>query len=347
MSTGGNAGRQSRWRAILGIVIIAVLLVVALGATIGSLNRDLYSAGGFVQQYLSAVARADTHGALSLPGVMPTAAELKKAGLPADLPTTLLRGSVLSPLDDIRLVSDTEREPGLHTVSFAFTLDKAPANMDFTVRSTGVFAGVFTSWRFETSPLGVLQVDVAHQSLFTVNGLTLDTRAHAAPDAPATFSNQASYLVFAPNLYEIKHDTALLTAPEQKVPVTSTAVTHVTVDAEPNASFISQVQAEVDKFLDACATQEVLQPSDCPFGIVIDDRIKGVPTWSIADYPPVTLAAGETDFEMPDTEGQAHIVVDVQSLYDGDLSTRDENVPFAIGLGVGIRPDGSIAIQLH
>lgn len=320
---------------------------MALGATIGSLNRDLYSAGGFVRQYLSAIARADTHGALALPGVMPTAAELKKAGLPSDLPTTLLRGSVLNPLDDIRLISDVTDASGVHTVSVAFTLDNAPAKMNFTVRSTGTFAGVFTGWAFEDSPLGILQIDVLHQSMFTVNGLTLDTRAHAKPDAPATFSNQASYLVFAPNLYKVKHDTALLTAPEQKVRVTSAAVTDVTVDAEPNASFVSQVQAEVDKFLDTCATQEVLQPSDCPFGIVIDDRIKGVPTWSIAEYPTVTLAAGATDFEMPDTEGQAHIVVDVQSLYDGELTTRDENVAFAIGLGVGIRPDGSIAIQLH
>jgi len=50
---------------------------------------------------------------------------------------------------------------------------------------------------------------------------------------------------------------------------------------------------------------------------------------------------------MPDTAGQAHIVVDVQSLFDGTLATRDENVPFTLGLGVTIQPNGALSIQLH
>lgn len=346
MNAGGNKRRTRTRRAVVAVVAIAALLVVALGAAIGALNREVYSASGFVRQYLEAVARADTVGALSLPGVT-SDAKPSADGQPEELPTTLLRGSVLSPLDDIRLVSDIETAPGLHTVTYAFQLGSTPSTMDFTVRSTGTFAAVFNSWRFEESPLGSLEVNVLHESKFTVNGLTLDTRAHAAPDAPVAFANQASYQVFAPNLYTIGHESVLLSAPEQTVPVTTSEPTPVSVNAEPNATFVSQVQSEVNKFLDTCATQEVLQPSDCPFGIVIDDRIKSAPEWSIAEYPLVTLASGETHFEMPDTEGTAHIVVDVQSLFDGDLSTRDEDVTFAIGLSVGIRQDGSIAIQVH
>lgn len=347
MSTGGGDQRGGRMRAIVAIVVVSALLLVALGAAIGSLNRDVYSAGGFVRQYLNALARHDTTGALSLPGASPSNAQLAAAGLPTDVPKTLLRDSVLDGLDNIQLVGDTETAPGIHTVSYSFTLGAVPSNMSFTVKSTGTFAGPFTSWRFETSPIGVLQVDVKHQSIFTVNGLSLDTRAHADPAAPRAFSNQASYLAFAPNLYTIAHESVLLTSPEQKVAVTSSGLTTVTVDTVPTPNFVSQVQKEVDAFLDACATQQVLQPSDCPFGVVIDDRIKGLPAWSIADYPAVTLAAGDSAFEMPDTTGQAHILVKVQSLFDGDLTTRDDDVPFAIGLTVNIRGDGSIAIQLH
>ncbi|GAA3878329.1 hypothetical protein GCM10022381_20920 [Leifsonia kafniensis] len=347
MSTGGGDQRGRRMRAIVAVVGISALLLVALGAAIGSLNRDVYSAGGFVRQYLNALARHDTTGALSLPGVTPTNEQFAAAGLPTDLPKTLLRDSVLGELENIQLVGDTETAPGIHTVSYSFTLGDVPSNMSFSVKRTGTFAGPFTSWRFETSPIGVLQVDVKHQSIFTVNGLSLDTRTQADPAAPRAFSNQASYLAFAPNLYTIAHESVLLTSPEQNVPVTSSGVTEVTVDTEPTKNFVLQVQKEVDTFLDACATQQVLQPSDCPFGVVIDDRIKGLPAWSIADYPAVTLSAGESAFEMPDTTGQAHIVVDVQSLFDGEMTTRDEDVPFAIGLTVAIRGDGSIAIQLH
>jgi hypothetical protein len=329
------------------MVVIAALLFAALLAAIGSLNRDLYSAGGFVRQYLDAIARRDTTSALQLPGVELTNQALEAAKLPPDLPPTLLRPEVLGELTDIHLISDTADRTGAHTVVYGFRLDGKRAAMTFDVAQTGTFAGVFDSWRFASSPLAVLQVTVLHEATFTVNGLTLDTRAHAASDAPATFSNQASYLAFAPASYSIAHTSNLLSAPAQQVPITESAAVAVSVDAEPNKVFISQVQAELNGFLDACTTQQVLQPSNCPFGIEINDRIKDAPVWSIADYPVVALTAGATTFEMADTPGQAHIVVKVQSLFDGDVVTKDEDVPFTVALSVTVKPDGSLAIQLH
>lgn len=343
----GEGQQQSRTRAIVSVGVIATLLIGALFATVGSLNRDVYSAGGFVGQYLEALARHDAAGALAMPGVELTDARLKEAGLPQDLPSTLLRGSVLGELTDIRLRSDTAGENGRHTVVYDFRLDGTEATMEFAVARAGTFAGVFNGWRFTTSPLAVLQVTVLHEATFTVNGLTLDTRAHAADEAPVTFSNQAAYLAFAPALYEFTHDSTLLTAKRQAVPVTEPAATDVTIDAMPNDRLISQVQTELNDFLDACTTQKVLQPSNCPFGIEINDQVEELPTWSIASYPVVTLAAGQTTFEMPPTAGNAHIVVDVRSLFDGELSTRDEDVPFTVALSVTIQPDGSLAIQLR
>ncbi|TFD03904.1 hypothetical protein E3T28_03550 [Cryobacterium sinapicolor] len=348
MSNQDGRRRRNQRRAIAAVVVIAALLGAGLVATIGSLNRDLYSAGSFVGQYLGALARQDTASALLLPGVRPTAAELEAAALPKDLPDTLLRNSVLGELTDIRLTGDDESADGRHTIEYGFRLNGTPATMTFQVESAGSFFGVFDSWRFTTSPLAVLRVNVLHQSTFSVNKLTLDTRAHAADDdAPAAFSNQAAYLAFAPAQYTFEHTSTLLDAAPQTVPVVVSGVTDVTVDAQPNAQFIGQVQAELDRFLDDCTTQQVLQPSNCPFGIEINDRVRDDPIWSIAEYPPVTLAAGDTTFEMPDTEGQAHIVVEVQSLFDGEIEVRDEDVSFAVAISVTVNPDGSLALQLR
>jgi hypothetical protein len=333
--------------AVISVIVVGVLLIAALFSTIGALNRDLYSASGFVRQYLDAVARHDTVGALSFAGVKPTGRELEAAALPRNLPDTLLRASVLGSLTDITLLRDTETSAGHHSVEYGFRLDGQKASMTFDVEHTGTFAAVFDDWRFSTSPLAVLRVAVLHDSEFTVNGLTLDARAHDRADAPPTFSNQAAYLAFAPAVYTVSHESELLTAAKTPVPVTTPGATDVTVDVQPNAAFVSQVQGELDRFLDACATQQVLQPSNCPFGIEINDRVKGLPTWSIAEYPPVTLVAGEATFDMPDTGGRAHIVVEVQSLFDGEVSTRDEDVPFAIGLTVTVNAGGSLNIQLH
>lgn len=356
MSNGvGNGVRRRRYaRAVIAVGVVLLLLCAALGAAIGSLNRDVYSAGGFVRQYLEALADHDTHTALALPGAEPTDAALEAAGLPQDLPTTLLRSSVLGSITDIELVSDEASSPAAaegqksqRTVVYDFRLDGTKTSMEFTVKRAGTVAGIFTTWAFATSPLAVLQVTVLHEAHFTINGLTLDTRAQAAADAPVSFSNQGAYLAFAPAVYDISHDTALLTAPAQSVPVVVSGATDVTVEAVPNTVFTSQVQDKLNEFLDECTTQQVLQPSNCPFGIEIDNRVKSAPVWSIAEYPEVALTGGESSFDMPATTGQAHIVVDVQSLFDGDLSTRDEDVPFSVGISVTIQPDGSLAIQLR
>lgn len=344
----GDGGRQSEGlRLALSFGVVAVLLVGALFSAIGALNRDMYSASGFVRQYLDAVARHDTAGALALAGVRPTGHQLRAAGLPRDLPDTLLRASVLGSLTDIRLTRDTDQKSGVHTVTYSFRLDGSPRSMDFSVARAGTFAGVFSSWRFRTSPLSVLDVTVLHHSTFTVNHLTLDARAHAGEKAPAVFSNRAAYLAFAPAVYTFEHSSKLLDAPRRSVAVTKSGATEVTVDAQPNAAFLAQVQKELDGFLDTCAKQQVLQPSNCPFGIVIDDRVKGLPTWSIASYPEVTLVPGDGTFDMPTTDGTAHIVVKVQSLFDGEVSTRDDDVPFTVSLVVAVNTDGSLSIQLH
>ena len=347
--------RGSMLRAVLAIVVVAALLSAGLVATIGALNRTVYSAGGFVEQYLDALARGDTVGALALGGVMPDTEDLAAWGLTdeaaGDLPETLLRASVLGGLDNIELASATATaatdDGTAQTVVFDFDLNGTASSMAFTVERAGTFAGVFHSWQFSVSPLAVLQVSVLHERSFTVNGLTLDTRAHSAADAPATFSTSAAYLAFAPNRYTFEHESAMLTAQEATVRVTAAGPAAVEVDAVPNETMVAQVQSELNKFLDACATQTVLQPTSCPMSFPIDDRIEGAPVWSITAYPPVTLTAGELSFEMVATDGLAHIVVEVQSLFDGDINIRDEDVPFTMGLSVVVQPSGALAIQLH
>lgn len=334
-------------RAALAVALIAAVLLGALVAAISALNREVYSAAGFVGQYLDALDRKDTAGALALPGATPSDAELAAANLPQKLPTTLLRASVLGGLSDIELRSDVETAPGKHTVVYDFRLDGKRTSMEFRVEQAGTFALVFDSWKFQTSPLAVLQVTVLHAAAFSVNGLDLDTRAHAPADAPAAFSSQAAYLAFAPAVYSFRHDSPLLAAAERAVPIARSGATDVSVDALPNQKFHKQVQTELNSFLDKCVTDQVLQPANCPYGITINDRILGLPVWSIADYPDVVLTPGETTFDMPDSPGLAHIVVQVQSLFDGEEFTRDEDVPFTIGLSVTIRPDGALAIQLH
>ncbi len=119
------------------------------------------------------------------------------------------------------------------------------------------------------------------------------------------------------------------------------------VDLQPTKAFFSQVQRELNDYLDDCATQEVLLPTGCPFGEEIANRIVSTPAWSISRYPKVSLQPGSEpgSWLMPTTDAAAHLVVDIRSLFDGSISTFDEDVPFTSSYVVTFLPDDELLIS--
>jgi hypothetical protein len=206
--------------------------------------------------------------------------------------------------------------------------------------------GLLPTWRFSTTPLAIADITVEHAETFTVSGHTLDTRA-ADPTQPAdAFTTKANYLVFAPGRYGLGHASTFLDArPVTLLARKPGAVASASVVALPNSDFVSQVEKQLDGYLDDCAKQTVLQPSGCPFGVVIDDRVVGTPAWSIVRYPPVNIVAGANGWQMAPAEGIAHLDVTVQSLFDGTISKRSSDEPFSVALSsIVIRPDGALDI---
>ncbi|WP_143109713.1 hypothetical protein [Agromyces sp. CF514] len=345
--SGVRSGRLSPL-SIVAWAGLAMLLVGAFLAALGGLNQTTYGAANFVERYLAAVADDDLATAITTPGVALDAEELEAKGLPADISTAMLRSDVIEAgPEDVRVVDDVVNDDGTHTVTASYRLDTAILQTSFDVRAIDPLYGVLNRWAFVESPIAVVDVTAAHYPIFTVGDLTLDTRASKTGDELSAFSQAAPYLAIAPAAYEFgASDTLVVAAP---VPITAEpgASVAVTVDAQPTADFNARVQTQVDAYLDDCATQAVLQPAGCPFGIEIDDRVLGEPAWSIVEYPEVVLTAGESAFEMPPTAGTAHISVEVQSLFDGEISQLEEDRPFKVALSASIRPDGSIAIQLQ
>ena len=98
-------------------LVLLVAIVGAFAATVIALNSTVFSAGGFVGSYLSALQRHDTRTALTTPGVLGVA----KAG------TQLLTPDALGRLSDISQVSDDNLGAGLHLVSYNYTLNGSAA----------------------------------------------------------------------------------------------------------------------------------------------------------------------------------------------------------------------------
>jgi hypothetical protein len=316
-------------REIITWTIVAAVIVAVFGGTVLVLNSTLYSASGFVRSYLDSLARNDVDGALELAGTV-------AAG---DASDELLVADAIGELSDIQLVSDTTDAQGTHSVVYAFSSEGKTGRSTFSVRPQGILLGMFTTWRFESSPLGVLQVLPQHGTSFTVNGVKVEA---AEPDRPAP------YLVFAPSTYELASKTRFLEATPTKVTASQPgAAVIAAVDLQPTEALVSQVQEEIDAYLDTCATQQVLLPTGCPFGEEIANRIVSTPAWSIASYPEVTLRPGPQpgSWIMPPTGAAAHLVVDVRSLFDGSVSTFDEDVQFTSSYLVTILGDDELLIS--
>jgi hypothetical protein len=108
--------------------------------------------------------------------------------------------------------------------------------------------------------------------------------------------------------------------------------TSLRLQIRPSLALIDTTVDAVESFLNDCVAQAVLQPVGCPFGVSIDDRVIGTPQWQILDYPVVelTLGADRAAWSMSAQGGVAEVTIEVQSLFDGTLSTSVETLDFDV-----------------
>lgn len=313
------------------LVAVGLVLVASIGGVV-ALNGTAFSAGSFVRDYLDTLTRGDAESALRIPGVD---ADGANAHL---LSTAVLRTG--AKLTDVTQVSDTE-SAGIHTVTFRWRAGGQQGETSFEVERSGSRFAFFPAWRFATSPVATLPVSVAGDTSFRVN------------EVPASVDGDASegtdYALFVPGAYEVDARTRLLAASPQTVVLDATGdADAVELEVQPTQGLTDRIQKEVDAFLDSCATQKVLQPTGCPFGQEIEDRVSSPPTWSIASYPDVQITAGDAtgEWRVSPTAGTANLSMDVQSLADGTITKYDEDVDFQVAYDITIDGDSVTIIPV-
>lgn len=316
----------------------AVLLIITFLVGIG-INQSLFSAPGFVNQYLSALARHDAASALSMPGVADT--------LPKDVDKTLLRGSALGQLGNISVtkVSGTDEKT---TVTASYTVGGKKTSGTFVVKRVGSTFGVFESWAFAEPPLARAKVSVWHDAAFSVGDSgQIDLRSTPSGKDSTVWGGTGTFVLFAPGNYVFDHTSNWLTAKKVVLDVATPGETaEVVVDVQANTAFNKRVQKEVNDYLDECVKQQVLQPTGCPFGYQTGNRIVGKPTWEVVEYPVIVVEPGETTWQVTNAVGKMRITGEVQSLFDGSVTPLDETVDAVINISITIRSDGNLAIVL-
>jgi hypothetical protein len=305
------------------------LLIAAFFGTVALLNSTVYSAHGFVSSYLDALNRHDATTARELPGVR----------APSGVETTLLTDGALGTIANIHLTHDTALSDGVRSVEFSYKLGKRSETSTYSVVQTESFLGLFSRWSFEKSPLATVSVATPHDPRFRVNGTDVVSAVKNTESQP--------FVVFAPGLYVFDHKSTYLAATPVAVPVTEPAsVTPVRVDAEADALFGREVRKELNAYYIKCAKQTVLLPTSCPFGKSFSNRVVSTPAWRMVSDPPVTIAPDGNSgrWLVPKATGRAHLIVKVQSLFDGSISTFDSDVPFDVSYSIEIAADDHLTI---
>ena len=328
----------------VGLTVAVLLAALAVGGFF--VYRALYSPSAFVQHYLSLLANGRAADALKVPGVAIDRSDLEKAGLPKDSSEVLLRQSALSSLTDVQIVSETPEDDGDTAVAVTYKAGRYAGVTTFEIASDG-WAGFVPVWRFARSPLAVIDLRVHGSMTFQVNDFRLDKRQVALAGTAVDPADPVPMLVFSPGVYSIRVDTTI--SYSQGVAVLSDAPMKdvpVEVQTQPTDKFVAVVQDRVDDFLEQCATQQVLQPTGCPFGYVVHNRLAGLPHWSIDQAPKVDVVPSGEGWAIPETDGKAHIVVDIQSIYDGSITHLDEDVPFTLVGTIDISANGAASIRV-
>lgn len=325
------------------IGLVGVLLLAALAAGGAAVYRELYSPTAFVMRYLDLLSEGHAADALDVPGVAVDPASLEAAGLAPAASTALLRSAALSSLTDVVAVSETEGERSTE-VTVSYRAGGHQGTTTFDVVHEG-WIGVVPSWRFARSPLAVMDLVVRGSMRFAVNDFEVDKRQVAGVDVDPLAP--VPLLVFSPGAYSVDVDTAISATPGVAVLADlPSADIPIDLQAEATPQFIGVVQERVEEFLAGCATQEVLQPTGCPFGFTVQNRIRGLPSWSIVQQPQVSVLPDGAGWMIPEAQAVAHIEVDVRSLFDGSVRTVAEDVPFAVTGSIEVLPDGTASIKV-
>lgn len=342
------ARRGSRRLAfdLTALSVVGLLLVGAIGAATATVYRDLYSPGAFVTRYLDLLSQGRVPEALALPGVPIESSELTDAGLPADASEALLRRAALAPLSDIRVVGEQESD-GVELVTVSYHAGPHSGTSTFRVERAG-WVGLAPTWRFAQSPLAVIDLTLRGATAFSVNGFAIDTRQVSPNGTKADPLAPVALLVFSPGLYSISVDTPVSSSPGVAV-LSDTPQAEVPVDiqTQPTSTFVDVVQERVESFLTACTTQQVLQPTGCPFGLQVRNRILEPPVWSMVNQPKISLQPDGAGWSIVPADATAHVVVDIKSIFDGTVTHVDEDVPFRVGGTITMLPDGTASIQVQ
>ena len=295
------------WPIVRRFGLIALGVVGLWLTTVLILNFTLFSAAGYVSNYLRALESEDYGLAAS------------RAGLSETLSVRPLSGAGV---ENHRVVGAAVLDSGDVAVQAEYELLGDTHSTVFLVEPVDPVLFFFNQWRFAQTPVANLEFSVIGDNRVSVNSTELAITRLGVPPRVR---------VLVPGHYEASLETEWLQSQVAVATVVDVgSVSPLRLRLEPTPRLLDTTTDAVEQFLNECVDQTVLQPVGCPFGVTVDDRVVGTPDWTILDYPEVslTLSGDRASWSMVASGGVAEVTIQVQSLFDGTIEERVNDISF-------------------
>ncbi|MET0933023.1 MAG: hypothetical protein ABWX56_04880 [Mycetocola sp.] len=281
-----------------------VLLLIIGSVVINVIGSTQYGPEAKVKAYLSAISQGKASEASKLvdPGVTKNAAAL--------LTNDILKES--KALMKNPKVTDVTTRGDSAMVEVSYSIDGTVYDGIIELSKDGKQAVLFDNWTIDKPLLASVYVYSNQESAVSVNGVDVD------------FGKEYELLAY-PAAYEIGAPEGKFFEAEAQtfVAATGTKATYESVDVEltPTQELTDEIQAQVNKYMDTCATETGANPENCNLRTSYYMEFSGEPSFAyqVVKYPTVTLNDTGTTFEA--AKGQASATATGELNYPGGQGT--------------------------
>ncbi|GAA1497165.1 hypothetical protein [Paeniglutamicibacter kerguelensis] len=303
------------WAAALVLLAVAAVSVIIL------VNHTVFGPGQKVRDFQAHLAAGEGAQALGL--------------LNATVPEgngLLLDGDGLRAASaDVKdfTVGKPEPIPGsgkVVQVTASYTVHGTAQQTSYSLQSAGRRWLFFDRWAFVPSILPAVEVSANTTNAVDINAM------------PAPLENgRTTVPVFAPSVINAGFETPNFAADSRGMVVTDPNAqgTEVKLRTEPTKALVEEVNGQIKKYLDDCASQQVLMPASCPMSYSTSARVNADSIhWSILEYPQAEIVPYNGEWALRPLTVKTRLKVTEQDLRTGASAERsiDEDFGFTAEL---------------
>ncbi|WP_026529339.1 DUF4878 domain-containing protein [Haematomicrobium sanguinis] len=308
-------------KVVAAWLLALMVLIAGFVLTVVVLNSNVFAPEQQVKDYIKALQEGDGARALGL----------LNANVPQGDAAMLSGAGLIEATKGISNITVSDAQPAgpdRSKVEVSYEVDGKQKTTEFALEKSGTQWGFFNTWRFVETTLPTVDVRVVNENDVVVNGVRMN-----APEGVTHFP------VFYPAVYTAEFSSKFFEGEPRNVAVTSRQDSKLSINITPapTQALTDAVSQKINAYLDECATQQVLAPSNCPFQASVERIKNGAPIkWTIDTYPTVTIEPANGGWAIKPLSGTARLTTMSIDLFTGAEVPVDQEVPFGFDATMNI-----------